>query len=71
VELLEDPILLVEWYSWSGIGHRDGEVAVPRARGDAYLAGVGELDRVANEIEQYLREALLVAEANGTCPLRS
>jgi len=35
-----------------------------RARGDAHLAGVGELDGVANEVEQYLRQALFVTEAN-------
>ena len=30
---------------------------VPRARGDADFAGVGELNGVANEVEQHLREA--------------
>src|SRR5262245_52377281 len=39
-------------------------MAVPRARGDAHLAGIGELDGVADEVEQHLREALLVTEAN-------
>src|SRR5262245_8309391 len=39
-------------------------MAVPRARGDAHLAGVGELDGIANEVEQHLREALFVSEAN-------
>src|SRR5262245_63083863 len=39
-------------------------MAVARARGDAHLAGVGELDGVTNEVEQYLREALFVSEAN-------
>src|SRR5262249_32261372 len=65
VELLEDPSLLVKRYAGTGVCDRDGEMAVPRARGDAHLAGVGELDGVPNEIEQNLREALFVAEANG------
>src|SRR5262245_18798151 len=39
-------------------------MAIARARGDANLAGVGELDGIANEIEQHLREALFVPEAN-------
>src|SRR5215475_6998851 len=64
VELLEDPSLLVKGYARPGVRHRDGEMAVPRARSDAHLAGVGELDGVANEIEQHLRQALFVSEAN-------
>src|SRR6516225_745511 len=56
VELLEDPILLVEWYSRSGVCYGDGEMAVPRARSDAHFAGVGELDGVAHEVEQHLGE---------------
>jgi len=40
---------------------------VPRARGDAHLAGVGELDGVTNEVEQNLREALLVAGRIRSC----
>jgi hypothetical protein len=41
------------------------EMAIPRACGDAHLARVGELDRVAHEIQQHLCEALFIAEANG------
>ena len=51
-------------YSRARVGHADGEVAVHRCRRDAHLAGVGELDGVADEVEQHLREALLVAEAD-------
>src|SRR5262249_53545945 len=50
VELLEDPSLLVKRYAGPGIRHRDREMAVPRACGDAHFAGVGELDRVAYEV---------------------
>src|SRR5215470_4693527 len=62
VELIEDPILLIKGYSGPGVCYRDGEMAVPRTRGDAHLAGVGELDGIAHEVEEHLREALLVAE---------
>src|SRR5262245_49180504 len=64
VELIEDPTLLVERYAGPGVCYGDGEMAVPRARCNAHLAGVGELDGVANEIEQHLCEALLISEAN-------
>src|SRR5262245_66057841 len=40
VELLEDPSLLIKGYAGPGVRHRNGEMAVPRARGDADLAGV-------------------------------
>src|SRR5262245_32637965 len=64
VELIEDPTLLVERYARAGVAHGDGKTAIARACGDAHLAGVGELDGVADEVEQHLREALLVAETN-------
>src|SRR5262249_55550243 len=64
MELLEDPTLLVKRYAGTGVRHRDCEMAVPRARGDAYLARVGELDGVAHEVEQHLRKALFVSKAN-------
>src|SRR5215467_15293048 len=64
MELLEDPILLIKGYARPGVRHRDGETAVARTRGDAHLAGVGELDGVAYEVEQHLREALFIAKAN-------
>ena len=64
MELLEDTILLVEWYAGPGVRYRDGEMAVLGARGRAHLAGVGELDGVSNEVEEHLREALFVSEAN-------
>src|SRR5215468_5623127 len=56
VELIENSILLIKGYARAGVGHRDGEMAVPRARGDVHLADVGELDGVANQVEQHLRE---------------
>src|SRR5262249_19022554 len=62
VELLEDSTLLIKRYARPGIGHRDGEMAVARARGDADFARVGELDGIAHQVEQHLREALFVSE---------
>src|SRR5215468_11272535 len=62
VELLEDPSLLVKRYARPGVCYRDGEMAVPRASGDAHLAGVGELNGVAHEVEQHLSQVLFVAE---------
>src|SRR5215471_3209514 len=50
VELIEDPVLLIKWYAGPGVRHRDCETAIVRTCGDAHLAGVGELDSVANEI---------------------
>src|SRR5262245_64483547 len=64
MELVKDPTLLIERYAGPGVRHRDSELAIARARGDAHLAGVRELDGVANEVEQHLREALLVSKAN-------
>src|SRR5215831_3285551 len=64
MELLEDPMLLVERYAGAGVGHRDGEMAVPRARGDAHCTGVRKLDCVAYKIEQHLRQPLFITEAN-------
>ena len=39
-------------------------MAILAVRGDAHLAGVGELDGVADEVEEHLGEALLVAQAD-------
>src|SRR5215467_15968929 len=64
MELRENPILLIKWYTGAGVCHRDGEVAILSTRGDAHLAGISELDGVPYEVEQHLREALFVPEAN-------
>ena len=61
MELLEDPSLLIQWYAGPGARHRDGERNVPYARGNAHFSSVSELDGVADEVEERLREALLVA----------
>jgi hypothetical protein len=64
MELLEDPILLIKRYARPGVCHRYSEMAVPCAGGDTDFASVGELDGVANQVEQHLREPLLVAKPN-------
>src|SRR5690348_15498758 len=47
------------------VGHADVEVAVGRLGSHAHLAGVGELDGVADEVEEHLADALLVAKPDG------
>src|SRR5262245_60503893 len=64
VELIKNAGLLLLRDSWPRVRHADGEMPICRRRGDTDLAGVGELNGVANEVEQHLREALFVAEAN-------
>src|SRR5215471_15375972 len=64
MELLEDAGLVLFGNAWSRIGHADVEVAVDRLCSHAHLAGVRKLDGIADEIEQHLRKALFVTEAN-------
>ena len=70
MELFEDTRLLGEWNARTGVCYEKVEVPVYRFRRDAHLAGVGELDGVADQVEQDLGEALLVAEGQleATCP---
>src|SRR5262245_3264391 len=65
MELLEDTGLFLLRDPRSRVRHGDGEVPIHRRRSDTDLAGLRELDGVADEIEQHLREALLIAETNG------
>src|SRR5262245_27120654 len=64
MELIEYARLLLLRDPWPRVRHADGEVTVDRLRRDAYLASVGELDGVADEVEEHLGEALFVAKAN-------
>ena len=63
VELLEDAGELIGRNAGARVGDAHGEMAVGRACRDAHLPCVGELDGVADEVEQNLGEALLVAKA--------
>ena len=64
VELLEDARLVLLRNAGPGVGHTEGEMAVARGGGDVYLAGIRELNGIADQVEQHLRQALLVAHAN-------
>ena len=64
VELLEDARLLLRGNARPRVGHATAKWPFSRRRGDAHLAGVGELDGVADQVEQHLRQTLLVAEAD-------
>ena len=63
VEFLEHLVPLFGRDARPGIADRDGEGAVPEACHDADLSLIRELDGVADEVEQHLRQPLLVAEA--------
>src|SRR5215472_14577908 len=64
MELLENARALLLRDAWASIRHADVEATVHGFGGDAHLARVGELDGVADEVQQYPREALLIPEAN-------
>jgi hypothetical protein len=48
-------------YAWSGILDCDRVTAIGRRSLHRHLAAVGEFDRIADQIEQYLRKAPFVA----------
>src|SRR5690242_7823989 len=64
MELLEDtrPLLLRD--ARTSVHHSDRELSVNGFGGDANLTCIGELDRIPDKIEQHLRKALLIADAN-------
>ena len=61
LELLEDALLVLGRDADAGVGHRDQEAAVLDLGPDAHGAGLGELDRVADQVHQHLGEPALVA----------
>ena len=65
LELLEDFRLLGFGDARPGVAHRYRERAVGRESLDRHFAGIGELDRVADQVEQDLRELALVAACGG------
>src|SRR5262249_53194494 len=65
VELLEDARLLRRRNTGTRVSDADGEVPIDGLGGHTHLADVGELDSIADEVEEHLRQALLVTEANG------
>ena len=64
LELLEQLLLIGGIDSRPGVVHRHAERAIGRRDLDRHFAGVGELDRVADQIEQHLGQLLLVAVAS-------
>jgi len=60
VELLKDALLLLLGDTRSRVRHADTEVTVDRLGSHAHLTGIRKLDGIAHEVEQQLREALLV-----------
>jgi|SRR5215467_9727123 len=65
MELLEDAGLVLPRYSRPRVRYGDREVAADHFGRDTHLPMVGELDGVADQIEQYLGEALFIAKAKG------
>src|SRR5689334_15849645 len=61
LKLLEDLGLVLLGDARSGIAHRDREASVRNRGADRNFAGIGELDGVADQIEQNLGEPALVA----------
>src|SRR5579862_409729 len=61
MEFIENPLLLARGDAGPGIAHRNIEEAVRLGSGDGDLALVGEFDGIANEIEEDLSDAPLVA----------
>src|SRR6516162_2953907 len=63
LELLENLALIRQGDARSSVAHRDREGAVRCGRLDRDLALVGELDGIADEVEQHLSQATPVAMA--------
>src|SRR6202022_4343850 len=61
LELAEDPLLVGVGNARPGIAHLEDELAAIGRAADLDLALVGELDRVADEVQQHLREPARVA----------
>jgi hypothetical protein len=64
VELLENARLVLFGNARACIRYAYSEVAIRDHGLHPYFSSVRELDGVTHEVEQHLREALLVAEAN-------
>ena len=64
-ELLEHSLLVVRRDPRAGVRDRDVERAVRRGHVDGDLATFGELDRIADQVEQHLGDLPIVAMADG------
>ena len=62
LKVLEDACLILPRDARTGVPHRNNEVpSIAFGADHHHLAGIGELDRVANEVEQHLGEAPFIA----------
>ena len=61
LEFLEDFGLVGGIDARSGVAHRERISPVARSGFDRHLAGIGEFDGIADDIEEYLGEPPLVA----------
>ena len=64
MKLLEDAGLMLFGNARACVRHADCEVAIHGSGTHAHLSGIRELDGVADEVEEHLDEALLVAKAH-------
>src|SRR6266700_6429139 len=63
LELLEDFRLIDRGNAWTRVAYRNRERSIRNRCPDRHLALIGELDRVADQVEQDLREPPFVAAA--------
>src|SRR6185295_697082 len=63
MKLLKDAFLLLHSDPRSRVGDTDGKAAIASRCADPHFTRVGELDGVADEVEQDLGQALLVTDA--------
>ncbi len=64
-ELLEDAVDLVGGDADPGVGHREEQVLALELRADLHAPLARELERVAGQVHQALRDPLAVAHARG------
>jgi len=63
LKLLKQLGLIGSGDAGSGVTHRDTKLSIGRFGLNGDFAGIGELNRVADEIDQYLRQAATVTVA--------
>src|SRR5271165_968400 len=61
LKLAKDPLLIGIGNARPGVAHSQSELAIGDRGADLDLARVGEFDRIADEVQQYLRDAAGIA----------
>ena len=64
-EFLEHQLLILKRNSWAGIGDRNLERTVRCGDVNGDFPGLGEFDRISDQVQQHLRDPPLVAFASG------